>query len=180
MRRITVYNYPAGGWPALASSYRTLVHNQTVFRGGFSLLQSNQPNYGFDCPGCAWPDHESFKAVDVCENGIKVVASETTGRRADAEFFQKHGLAELRQWDGVELEEAGRLVTPLRYRAGQTHWEPVSWEAALDDIAQTLKQLPPDDVAFYTSGRTTNEAAFVYQMMIRLYGTNNMPDCSNM
>ena len=180
MRLIPVYNHPAAGWPALGTSFRNLVHQQTLIRGPMALMRSNQPSYGFDCPGCAWPDHDGYKAVDICENGIKVVASETTSRRADAAFFARHPVAELRGWTGAELETAGRLVNPLHYDAAQDRWVEVSWEAALDDIAATIKALTPEQCAFYTSGRTSNEAAFIYQFMVRLLGTNNMPDCSNL
>lgn len=180
MRRIPVYNHPAAGWPALGSSLRKLVFQRDVMRGSLALSRSNQPQYGFDCPGCAWPDHKTYKPIDICENGIKAVASETTQRRADAAFFAQHPVRELRLWQPQALEEAGRLVSPMRYDAKQDRWVNVEWNDALDDIANQLKRIQPNRASFYTSGRTSNEAAFIYQMMVRLYGTNNLPDCSNM
>lgn len=181
MRKIPVYSYPAAGWPALISSTRKLMDYQTFLRGGLSVLKSNQPKTGFDCPGCAWPDHKSHKAIDVCENGIKVIASETMTKKADAKFFARHTVTALQGWSGYELEHSGRLSEPLYYDATQDRYLPISWEAAYQRIAEQLKQLnSPDEALFYTSGRVTNEPAFMYQLFVRCFGTNNLPDCSNM
>ncbi|SJN35599.1 FdhF/YdeP family oxidoreductase [Psychrobacter sp. JB385] len=181
MRKIPVYTHPAAGWPALISSARKLMDYQTFLRGSASVLKSNQPQGGFDCPGCAWPDHKSHKAIDVCENGIKVVASETMTTKADAAFFAKHTVTELQGWSGYELEHIGRLSEPVYYDAAQDHYMPISWETAYQRIAEQLKQLDsPDEALFYTSGRVTNEPAFMYQLFVRCFGTNNLPDCSNM
>ena len=181
MRKIPVYTHPAAGWPALISSARKLMDYQTFLRGSASVLKSNQPHGGFDCPGCAWPDHKSHKAIDVCENGIKVVASETMTKKADAAFFARHTVTELQQWSGYELEHSGRLSEPVYYDAAQDRYLPISWEAAYQCIAEQLGQLDsPDEALFYTSGRVTNEPAFMYQLFVRCFGTNNLPDCSNM
>ncbi|MGP4119542.1 FdhF/YdeP family oxidoreductase [Psychrobacter aquimaris] len=181
MRKIPVYSHPAAGWPALISSTRKLMDYQTFLRGSLSVFKSNQPHGGFDCPGCAWPDHKSHKAIDVCENGIKVIASETMTKKADARFFARHSITELQGWSGYELEHSGRLSEPLYYDAEQDRYLPISWDAAYQCIAEQLGQLDsPDEALFYTSGRVTNEPAFMYQLFVRCFGTNNLPDCSNM
>ncbi len=181
MRKIPIYSHPAAGWPALISSTQKLMDYQTFLRGGLSVLKSNQPQGGFDCPGCAWPDHKSHKTIDVCENGIKVIASETMTHKADAEFFAKHTVTELQGWSGYELEHSGRLSEPVYYDAAQDRYVPIPWETAYSLIAEQLGQLEsPDEALFYTSGRVTNEPAFLYQLFVRCFGTNNLPDCSNM
>ena len=181
MRKIPVYTHPAAGWPALIASTRKLMDYKAFLRGSLSVLSSNQPKGGFDCPGCAWPDHKSHKALDVCETGIKVLASETMSTCADAQFFAKHSVTELQGWSGYELEHIGRLSEPLYYDAAQDRYLPVSWQAAYEHIAEQLGQLnSPDEALFYTSGRVTNEPAFMFQLFVRCFGTNNLPDCSNM
>ncbi|MEZ7517004.1 FdhF/YdeP family oxidoreductase [Psychrobacter sp. Arc9] len=181
MRKIPIYSHPAAGWPALISSTQKLMDYKTFLRGGISVFKSNQPQGGFDCPGCAWPDHKSHKAIDVCENGIKVIASETMTHKADAEFFARHTVTELQGWTGYELEHSGRLSEPMYYDAAQDRYVPIPWEAAYSLIAEQLGQLDsPDEALFYTSGRVTNEPAFLFQLFVRCFGTNNLPDCSNM
>ncbi len=181
MRKIPVYTHPAAGWSALIASTRKLMDYQAFLRGSLSVLSSNQPKGGFDCPGCAWPDHNSHKALDVCESGIKVLASEAMSTRADAAFFAKHTVKKLQGWSGYELEHIGRLSEPLYYDAAQDHYVAISWEAAYTLIAEQLQQLnSPDEALFYTSGRVTNEPAFMFQLFVRCFGTNNLPDCSNM
>ncbi len=181
MRKIPVYTHPAAGWSALISSARKLMDYKAFLRGSLSVLHSNQPKGGFDCPGCAWPDHKSHKALDVCESGIKVLASEAMSTRADAQFFAKHTVKELQSWSGYELEHIGRLSEPMYYDAAQDHYVAISWEAAYARIAEQLQQLDsPHEALFYTSGRVTNEPAFMFQLMVRCFGTNNLPDCSNM
>ncbi|MDE0843558.1 MAG: FdhF/YdeP family oxidoreductase [Psychrobacter pacificensis] len=181
MRKIPIYSHPAAGWPALISSTQKLMDYQTFLRGSLSVLKSNQPQSGFDCPGCAWPDHKSHKTIDVCENGIKVIASETMTHKADADFFARHTVTELQGWSGYELEHSGRLSEPVYYDAAQDRYVPIPWEAAYSLIAEQLGQLDsPDEALFYTSGRVTNEPAFLYQLFVRCFGTNNLPDCSNM
>ncbi|MDN3452453.1 MULTISPECIES: FdhF/YdeP family oxidoreductase [unclassified Psychrobacter] len=181
MRKIPIYSHPAAGWPALISSTRKLMDYQTFLRGSVSVFKSNQPQGGFDCPGCAWPDHKSHKAIDVCENGIKVIASETMTKKADAQFFARHTVTELQGWSGYELEHSGRLSEPMYYDAAQDRYVPITWEAAYGLIAEQFGQLgSPDEALFYTSGRVTNEPAFLFQLFVRCFGTNNLPDCSNM
>ncbi|MBR5495311.1 MAG: molybdopterin-dependent oxidoreductase, partial [Psychrobacter sp.] len=181
MRKIPVYTHPAAGWPALISSTRKLMDYKAFMRGSVSVLHSNQPKGGFDCPGCAWPDHKTHKVIDVCENGIKVIASETMNQRADAAFFARHSVTELQSWSGYELEHSGRLSEPLYYDAAQDRYVAISWQAAYERIADVLKNLDsPDEALFYTSGRVTNEPAFMFQLFVRCFGTNNLPDCSNM
>ena len=181
MRKIPIYSHPAAGWPALIASTRKLMDYNAFIRGSRSVFSSNQPNGGFDCPGCAWPDHKTHKTLDVCETGIKVISSETMSTRADASFFAKHTVTQLQGWSGYELEHSGRLSEPMVYNAKQDRYEPISWPAAYEIIAEQLNQLDtPDEALFYTSGRVTNEPAFMYQLFVRCFGTNNLPDCSNM
>ena len=181
MRKIPIYSHPAAGWPALIASTHKLMDYKALTRGGLSVFSSNQPNGGFDCPGCAWPDHKSHKTIDVCENGIKVLASETMSTKADAKFFAQHTVTELQGWNGYELEHSGRLSEPMAYDAVQDRYVPIAWADAYARIAEQLKQLDsPDEALFYTSGRVTNEPAFLYQLFVRCFGTNNLPDCSNM
>jgi len=145
-----------------------------------TLRQVNQKD-GFDCPGCAWPDPEHRSTAEFCENGAKAVAEEATLRRVTPEFFAEHSLSELREKSDYWLGQQGRLTHPMYRAAGSDHYQAVTWNRAYDVIAIHLKGLPtPDAAAFYTSGRTSNEAAFVYQLMVRRFGTNNLPDCSNM
>ncbi len=181
MRKIPVYSHPAAGWPSLIASTRKLMDYKALTRGSYSVLSSNQPNGGFDCPGCAWPDHKTHKTIDVCETGIKVLASETMSTKADAKFFETNTVTQLQKWNGYELEHSGRLSEPLYYDAEQDRYVPISWRAAYERIAEQLNALDsPDEALFYTSGRVTNEPAFMYQLFVRCFGTNNLPDCSNM
>jgi len=145
-------------------------------------LKMNQKG-GFDCPGCAWPDPDDERSSigEYCENGIKALAEEATKKKIDANFFGKHSIEELQKWTDYELGKSGRLTEPMYLAEGGKHYESISWETAFSKIATTLNQLSsPDEAIFYTSGRTSNEAAFLYQLLVRAYGTNNMPDCSNM
>ena len=137
---------------------------------------------GFDCPGCAWPTALAENlAIEICENGIKALAEEISPNLADAAYFAAHSLNELRGLDDYNLGLAGRLSEPLIIREGEEYYQPISWTAAFDLIAGQLQALAtPDQAAFYTSGRTSNEAAFLYQLMARMYGTNNLPDSADM
>nr|WP_231591174.1 FdhF/YdeP family oxidoreductase [Saccharothrix sp. ST-888] len=147
-----------------------------------SLLALNQV-HGFDCPSCAWadPDPDHRKTAEFCENGAKAVAWEATRKRVDAEFFAAHSIADLRERDGHWLEAQGRLTEPMHLAPGATHYTPISWQEALALTADRLRGLAdPNRAVFYTSGRTSNEAAFLYQLLARSLGTNNLPDCSNM
>jgi len=170
----------ATGLPAIAATLRRAheeMHPSTAVR---TLLNVNQAD-GFDCPGCAWPDPEHRSRAEFCENGAKHVAAEATSRRVGADFFAAHTVTELAARSDWWLEEQGRLVEPLVKRAGSDRYEPASWNDALELVASELRALEsPDQAVFYTSGRASNEAAFMYQLFARAFGTNNLPDCSNM
>lgn len=145
-------------------------------------LKLNQKG-GIDCPGCAWPDPDDDRSRigEYCENGIKAIAEEAQKTTIGRDFFSQNSVAELGDWSDFQLGKAGRIAEPMVLEAGSTHYQPISWEAANAMIAGDLKALNhPDEAVFYTSGRTSNEAAFMYQLMVRSFGTNNMPDCSNM
>lgn len=170
----------AGGWGALKSVGKRLMESGAPISGARTLLKANQPD-GFDCPGCAWGDPEHGSSFEFCENGVKAVAWEATEARVPPDFFAHHTLSDLRQWSDYELEKQGRLTHPMRYDRASDKYLPVSWDDAFAEIGGILKSLDsPDRAEFYTSGRASNEAAFLYQLMVRLYGTNNFPDCSNM
>ncbi len=174
------YDGPAGGWDALKSVARQLVKEDVGVGGAKALLSANQPD-GFDCPGCAWPDRDHTSTFEFCENGAKAVAAEATRHRAGPELFAKYSVAQLAQYSDHWLEQQGRLTSPMRYDAATDHYVPATWDEAFALIARHLNALPsPDEAVFYTSGRTSNEAAFLYQLFVREYGTNNFPDCSNM
>jgi len=175
------YPEPAAGMGALWSSFKHIVQNRGVLRNVRSLFRVNQPD-GFDCPGCAWPDPKhASKLGEYCENGVKAVAFETTAKRVTPAFFAEHKVGWLRQQTGHWLENQGRLTHPMRYNRANDRYDAISWEEAFALIGTHLKALKsPDEAIFYTSGRTSNEAAFLYQLFARRFGTNNLPDCSNM
>lgn len=144
------------------------------------MLQVNQPD-GFDCPGCAWPDPREGSSFEFCENGAKAVSWEATNKRVTPAFFAEHSVSELWQREDFFLEWEGRLTHPMVYDAATDHFVPVSWEEAFRRIGEELRKLPDPNMAeFYASGRASNESAFLYQLFVREYGTNNFPDCSNM
>ena len=170
----------AGGWGALKSCGKQLLQSGSALTGARTMLKANQPN-GFDCPGCAWGDPEHGSSFEFCENGVKAVSWEATQKRATPAFFAKNTVSELRKLSDYELELNGRLTHPMRYDAQSDTYLPVAWEDAFAEIGGILKSLnSPDQAEFYTSGRASNEAAYLYQLFVRLYGTNNFPDCSNM
>ncbi|MEW9613118.1 FdhF/YdeP family oxidoreductase [Shinella sp. S4-D37] len=170
----------AGGWGALKSCGKRLLESGTPLSGAMTMLKANQPD-GFDCPGCAWGDPEHGSSFEFCENGVKAVAWEATEKRASPAFFAAHTVSELRKLTDYELELHGRLTHPMRYDASSDRYLPVAWDDAFTEIGNLLKSLDnPDRAEFYTSGRASNEAAYLYQLFVRLYGTNNFPDCSNM
>jgi len=176
-----VYGSSAAGWGALKATAVHVFKNRGIFRNLFSLFRVNQAD-GFDCPGCAWPEpNDPSRIAEYCENGVKAVTFETTAKRVTPEFFAKHTVGWLRAQTGHWLENEGRLTHPLRYNRTTDKYEPISWDDAFALIGQKLKELDnPDQALFYTSGRTSNEAAFLYQLFARRFGTNNLPDCSNM
>lgn len=170
----------AAGTRAVYETLRHTVPRMGVVAATDSLLRINQTD-GFDCPGCAWPERRDRHRFEFCETGAKVVAENGDRARCTPGFFGEHAIAELAGRDDFWLNAQGRLTHPMVRRAGGTHYEPIGWHDALDLIAHELASLPsPDAAAFYTSGRASNEAAFAYQLMVRAFGTNNLPDCSNL
>ena len=174
------YKHPAGGWGAAAATAKVLMEQSVVGKGSRALLTMNQPG-GFKCPSCAYPDPECKKTLEFCENGAKALAHEATKFRVTRELFAQYSVTELMTQSDYELEMHGRLTEPMRYDADSDHYVPCSWDEAFALIGRHLQALEsPDEAEFYTSGRTPNEAAFLYSIFVREFGTNNFPDCSNM
>ncbi len=174
------YKGAAGGWGAIASTAKHLLKSENVAKNIKNLLNTNQDK-GFDCPGCAWGEKDEPGRVRFCENGAKAVNWEATSKRLTASFFNEYSVKWLRKQSDYFLEEQGRLTQPLLYDADKDKYQPVAWQEAFTLIAQQLNQLEhPNQAEFYTSGRASNEAAFLYQLFVRRFGTNNFPDCSNM
>ncbi|MBW1599583.1 FdhF/YdeP family oxidoreductase [Streptomyces sp. JJ38] len=170
----------AAGLPAIGHALRMAHREMGVKRSALTLLRVNQKE-GFDCPGCAWPEDERRHAAEFCENGAKAVAEEATRARVTPAFFARHTVAKLAERSGYWLGKQGRITQPVYLAKGADHYQPVSWTQAFGIIADELRALDsPDEAVFYTSGRTSNEAAFLYQLFAREFGTNNLPDCSNM
>ena len=171
----------AGGVPAIITAVKTLSEEMGLVRGMRTMLKVNQTG-GVDCPGCAWPEPDRERShFEFCENGAKHIADEATTKRVTPEFFQQWSVAELLQQSDQWLNAQGRLTHPMLLNRDASHYEPVSWDDAFELLAGELNSLNyPDQAIFYTSGRTSNEAAFLYQLLVRQFGTNNMPDCSNM
>ena len=172
----------AGGIPGVAAGLAAGLRQMGIKRSALTLLRVNQVD-GFDCPGCAWPEPPAGGRAhaEFCENGAKAVAEEATLRRITPEFFAQHSITELAERSGYWLGQQGRLTEPMVRRAGADHYTPIGWDEAFALIADRLRGLSsPDEAIFYTSGRTSNEAAFLWQLLARAYGTNNLPDCSNM
>ena len=181
MSNSDLYIKPAGGWGALKSSVKFII-NADFFKTSKALLNLNQVD-GFDCPGCAWPDpaEKDRSMNEYCENGVKAISFETTKKRASLDLFKEKTVTQLNELDVFNITNQGRLTQPLVYNRQTDKYEAISWEKAFYTVGKHLKNLPnPDDAIFYTSGRTSNEAAFLYQLMGRMIGTNNFPDCSNM
>jgi molybdopterin-dependent oxidoreductase alpha subunit len=172
--------HAAVGIPAIYWSLKYAQEEMGPKRAAQTLLKMNHID-GFDCPSCAWPDPDRRKAAEFCENGAKAVAWEATRKRVGPDFFAEHSVADLLTHDDHWLERQGRLTEPMYVRPGGTHYEPITWDAAFRLVADRLRGMEsPDRAVFYTSGRASNEAAFVYQLLARRLGTNNLPDCSNM
>nr|WP_233273845.1 FdhF/YdeP family oxidoreductase [Streptomyces broussonetiae] len=175
------YHHPAAGWGAAKSVSRFLAREGALVDGPRAIVRMNHENAGFDCPGCAWPDDTKGLRLDICENGIKHVTWEMTRKRVGRAFFAEHSVSELSEWSDFALEDQGRLTEPMVYDPGRDHYVPISWRDAFELVGRTLRELDaPGQAAFYTSGRLGNEATFLYQLMARELGTNNLPDCSNM
>lgn len=188
--QVAAPRHSAAGLPAVAHSLRVAQQQMGVTRAARTLLKVNQKD-GFDCPGCAWPEGDHRHTAEFCENGAKAVAEEATLRRVTPDFFAAHPVADLATRSGYWLGQQGRITQPMLLERGAgdsgstdgggDRYEPVSWERAFAIIAEELTALDsPDEALFYTSGRTSNEAAFLLQLFAREFGTNNLPDCSNM
>jgi molybdopterin-dependent oxidoreductase alpha subunit len=179
--QITPISKVAGGIPSIIAAAKTAWNEMGVLRGVRTLLKLNQQT-GFDCPGCAWPEPDGERShVEFCENGAKHVADEATTKRVTPEFFGKWSVADLSGKSDYWLGKQGRITNSMVLRRGATNYEPISWDDAFALVASELNSLThPDEAIFYTSGRTSNEAAFLYQLFARQFGTNNLPDCSNM
>ncbi|QIK14288.1 FdhF/YdeP family oxidoreductase [Leclercia sp. 29361] len=173
------YAGPAGGWGALKATAIAVRTQMDAFDAPATLLRTNQPD-GFDCPGCAWPDKEHKSTFQFCENGAKAVTWEATTKRVTPAFFAEHTVSALWEKSDFELEGYGRLTHPMKYDPQSDTFRPVEWDEAFARIGEVLRALAPNQVEFYTSGRASNEAAFLYQLFARELGTNNFPDCSNM
>lgn len=173
------YDGPAGGWGALKATAIAVRTQMDAFDAPVTLLRTNQPD-GFDCPGCAWPDKEHKSTFQFCENGAKAVTWEATSKRVTPEFLAANAVTSLLAKSDFELEGYGRITHPLVYDRESDTLRPVSWESAFARIGEVLQGMQPDEVEFYTSGRASNEAAYLFQLYAREFGTNNFPDCSNM
>ena len=172
----------AVGFKAVQSALKHMFQEVGVVKSVGLLAKLNQKD-GFDCPGCAWPDPDEKRSflAEYCENGAKAVAEEATKNRVSPLFFASHSVAELGELSDFELGKKGRVTQPMFLPEGATHYEPIEWQDAFKKIGDALNKLDaPDEAVFYTSGRTSNEAAYLYQLFVRQFGTNNLPDCSNM
>ncbi|MFD1770255.1 FdhF/YdeP family oxidoreductase [Sphingobacterium suaedae] len=181
LRRAPVENW-AAGIPAVKAAFADLMEEKTLIRGTRALFKMNQVD-GFDCPSCAWPDPDDERSPlgEYCENGAKALAEEATSKRVTPDFFAEHSVYALSKLTDYEIGKMGRLTDPVYLPPGGTHYQRISWEDAFHKIGTHLNALAsPNEAAFYTSGRTSNEASFMYQLFAREFGTNNMPDCSNM
>ena len=180
--KITKVEKWAAGVPAVLAAVSDLIEDKSVLRGGKALFQMNQKG-GFDCSSCAWPDPDDDRSPlgEYCENGAKALAEEATTKKVTAQFFKENSVYSLSKLDDYQIGKMGRLTEPMYLPVGGTHYQPISWDNAFAKIASHLNALEsPDEAAFYTSGRTSNEASFLYQLFAKEFGTNNMPDCSNM
>src|SRR5271167_4930467 len=179
--RIKPYREPGGGWGAAIATGKVLLEQKVLFKGAAALYRMNKPG-GFKCPSCAWPDPkpENADPIVICENGTKALAWELTAKRATPEFFAQHSVTELSGQSDYWLEQQGRITHPLWYDADSDHYVAIEWDKALAIIGKELRALSdPKQVEFYTSGRSSNEAAFLYLLFAREFGANNFPDCSN-
>jgi molybdopterin-dependent oxidoreductase alpha subunit len=175
------YHHPAAGWGAARSVGEVLERAGHPLEGVRALFVMNQEDGGFDCPGCAWPDDPTGLHLDICENGVKHATWELAPAKAGREFFAAHTVGELAEWSDYDLEAVGRLAEPMSYDPASDKYVPISWADAFALVGGALRELEsPDRASFYTSGRLSNEATFLYQLWVREFGTNNLPDCSNM
>ncbi|QIL42328.1 FdhF/YdeP family oxidoreductase [Pedobacter sp. HDW13] len=172
----------AAGIPGVVAAFGDLIEEGIPFRGTRALFSMNQ-NGGFDCPSCAWPDPDDERSPigEYCENGVKALAEEATSKKVTEAFFAENSVVDLAELTDFEIGKKGRLTSPMLLPKGGAHYQPISWDAAFKKIAAHLNALDsPNEAIFYTSGRTSNETSFLYQLFAKEFGTNNMPDCSNM
>src|SRR6201996_3463875 len=180
--KVTESKTYAAGIPAVYEAFKDVMQETGPLRGMGALLKMNQKG-GFDCSSCAWPDPDDDRSpiAEYCENGAKALAEEATTKKLTGEFFAQNSVADLAKLNDYEIGKKGRIAQPMYLPKGATHYEPVNWDDAFKQIAKHLNSLAsPNEAAFYTSGRTSNEASFTYQLFVREFGTNNLPDCSNM
>ena len=180
--KLTLPLIKAAGIPAVASGVKHMLAEMGLGRALKASLKLNQKN-GFDCPGCAWPDPDDDRSriAEYCENGLKAIAEEATTKKLLPDFFAKNDIHSLSCLSDHEIGKKGRIAQPMYLPPGATNYQPIRWEDAFNTIAKHLNELSsPNEAIFYTSGRTSNEAAFLYQLFVREFGTNNLPDCSNM
>lgn len=170
---------PAGGWGSARSVGRVLLREHVPLSGPSLLAHQNKPD-GYMCVSCAWAKPAKTHPLEFCENGAKATAWEITNRRADRAFFEAHTLSELEDWNDHDLEEQGRLTHPMRWDPGSDKYQPVTWAVAFEEIGRELGAMAPETVEFYTSGRASLEASYMYQLFARIFGSNNLPDSSNM
>ena len=173
------YPHPSGGWGSLKAVAKILSQEKVALKDSAILLRQNKPD-GFMCVSCSWAKPADPHTFEFCESGAKATAWDTTTKRVDADFFQTHSVSELLTWHDHDLEEAGRLSGPLRYDPASDHYVPVAWQDAFDEIGRELNTMDPEQVVFYTSGRASLETSYMLQLFARMYGTNNLPDSSNM
>lgn len=173
------YEGPAGGWGSAKSVTEILYREGRMIEGSSLLAQQNKPE-GYMCVSCAWAKPAKTHPLEFCENGAKATAWEITSRRAGPDFFSRHTLAELETWSDYDLEEKGRITHPMRWNAATDTYEAVSWDEAFLEIGRELKAISPKQAEFYVSGRASLETSYMYQLFARMYGSNNLPDSSNM
>ncbi len=172
----------AAGLKAVTSALKHVLDEMNLPRA-LTVLNSMNQKDGFDCSGCAWPDPDGKRSRlgEYCENGAKAIAEEATTKKVDPAFFAKHSVNEIGSWSDYRIGKSGRITHPMVLKPGDTHYKPIDWKEAFDLIGSELNNLDsPHEAVFYTSGRTSNEAAYMYQLFVREFGTNNLPDCSNM
>lgn len=177
--RIEDPTMPAGGWASVAEVSNILMDQRTVLKDSRLLLKQNKPD-GFACVSCAWAKPANPHPFEFCESGAKATAWETTSKAIGAEFFEQYSVRELESWSDHKLEEQGRLTVPLRYDAASDRYREVSWDTAFAEIGAALRSFDREQVVFYTSGRASLETSYMYQLLARMYGNNNLPDSSNM
>lgn len=173
------YGGPAGGWGSAKSVAHILMEENRAISGASLLLHQNKPD-GYMCVSCAWAKPAKTHPLEFCENGAKATAWEVTGHRATPDFFAAHALKELETWSDHDLEEQGRLTHPMKWNFASDKYEAISWETAFAEIGQALRRTDPKQAEFYVSGRASLEASYMYQLFARMYGSNNLPDSSNM